>query len=46
MRLALVALLLGLVAISGSFAAATGKAPTRRYHDAFGWSLTYPSAAI
>lgn len=43
-RLALVVLLLVSVAISGYVAAATGKAPTRRYHDPLGWSLTYPMA--
>jgi hypothetical protein len=43
-RLALVVLLLVSVPISGYAAAATGKAPTRRYHDPLGWSLTYPSA--
>jgi hypothetical protein len=43
-RLALVVLLLVSLAISGNVAAATGKAPTRRYHDPLGWSLTYPSA--
>jgi hypothetical protein len=43
-RLALVVLLLVSVAISAYVAAATGKAPTRRYHDPLGWSLTYPNA--
>jgi len=43
-RLALVVLLLMSIAISGYVAAATGNAPTRRYHDPLGWSLTYPSA--
>jgi hypothetical protein len=43
-RLALVVFLLVSLAIIGYVAAATGKAPTRRYHDPLGWSLTYPSA--
>ena len=43
-RLAPIVLLVVSVAMSGSAAAATGKAPTRRYHDPLGWSLTYPTA--
>jgi len=43
-RLALAVVLLVSVATSGYVAAATGKAPTGRYHDPLGWSLTYPSA--
>jgi guanyl-specific ribonuclease Sa len=43
-RLGVVLLLLVSLAIIGYVAAATGNAPTRRYHDALGWSLAYPSA--
>jgi hypothetical protein len=43
-RCALTALLVVSIAMSGSVAAATGEAPTRRYQDPLGWSLTYPKA--
>jgi len=43
-RVPLVALLLLSVAASGCDHGSTAGAPTRRYHDRLGWSLTYPSA--